>query len=284
MCAGLLGDGRWRPWPPHRLADVAAALFAFAQGRDLSGAIAALFAGEAINATENRAVLHMALRQPTRDFFAKGEAISDDVRKGLVAATQFANDVRAGVITAKDGRPFKAILHIGIGGSDLGPAFAVRALDQFVNHGSTAQPRRYRFVSNVDGHELNAVLRQCKPASTLFIIASKTFTTAETMLNATTARAWFAANGGTTDGSSSLDTSKHFCAVTTNVSAAKAFGISTTFGFWDWVGGRYSIWSAIGLSLAIAIGDVAFRAFLAGAHAMDEHFKTTPLAQNLPCA
>jgi glucose-6-phosphate isomerase len=126
------------------------------------------------------------------------------------------------------------------------------------------------------------VLRQLKPASTLFIIASKTFTTAETMLNATTARAWFVANGGTADGSSAIDTSKHFCAVTTNVPAAKEFGIDTTFGFWDWVGGRYSLWSAIGLSIAIAIGDKGFRAFLSGAHAMDEHFKTAPLAQNLP--
>jgi glucose-6-phosphate isomerase len=224
----------------------------------------AMFRGEAINNTEGRAVGHVRLRDPA----------DAEVRAVLDAFLAYAEIIRAD-------ESITDIVNIGIGGSDLGPAFAVRALDQFVNHG-----KRYHFVSNVDGHELNAVLRQCKPASTLFIIASKTFTTAETMLNAATARAWFLAEieklGGTADGSSSLDTSKHFCAVTTNVSAATDFGISTTFGFWDWVGGRYSIWSAIGLSLAIAIGDKGFRAFLAGAHAMDEHFKTAPLAQNLP--
>jgi glucose-6-phosphate isomerase len=220
----------------------------------------AMFKGEAINNTEGRAVSHVRLRDPD----------DSEVRVVLDAFLAYAETIRANDAITD-------IVNIGIGGSDLGPAFAVRALDQFVNH-----KKRYHFVSNVDGHEMNAVLRQCKLESTLFIIASKTFTTAETMLNATTARAWFIANGGTADGSSHLDTAKHFCAVTTNVAAAKAFGISTTFGFWDWVGGRYSIWSAIGLSLAIAIGDKGFRAFLSGAHAMDTHFKTAPLAQNLP--
>jgi glucose-6-phosphate isomerase len=225
----------------------------------------AMLRGDAINSTEDRAVGHVRLR----------DSADAEVRPVLDSFLAYAQIIRAD-------ESILDIVSIGIGGSDLGPAFAVRALDQFVNHGKPAQPRRYHFVSNVDGHELSAVLRQCKPASTLFVIASKTFTTAETMLNATTARTWFLANGGTADGSSALDTSKHFCAVTTNISAAKAFGISTTFGFWDWVGGRYSIWSAIGLSLAIAIGDKGFRAFLAGAHAVDEHFKTAPLAQNLP--
>ncbi len=224
----------------------------------------AMFKGDAINSTEGRSVSHVRLRDPN----------DTEVRTVLDAFLAYAEAMRAD-------DSITDIVNIGIGGSDLGPAFAVRALDQFTNH-----RKRYHFVSNVDGHELNAVLRQCKPASTLFIVASKTFTTAETMLNATTARAWFVAEseskGGSSDGSSNLDISKHFCAVTTNVSAAKAFGINTTFGFWDWVGGRYSIWSAIGLSLAIAIGDKGFRVFLAGAHAMDEHFKTTPLAQNLP--
>ncbi|MDI9334633.1 MAG: glucose-6-phosphate isomerase [Cytophagales bacterium] len=219
-----------------------------------------MFAGEAINNTEGRSVSHVRLRDPA----------DTEVRAVLDALLTYAE-----VIRADDS--ITDIVNIGIGGSDLGPAFAVRALDQFVNH-----KKRYHFVSNVDGHEMNAALRHCKPASTLFIIASKTFTTAETMLNASTARAWFIANGGTADGSSQLDTSRHFCAVTTNVAAATNFGINTTFGFWDWVGGRYSIWSAIGLSLAIAIGDKGFRAFLAGAHAMDKHFKTAPLAQNLP--
>ena len=220
----------------------------------------AMFKGEAINNTEGRAAGHVRLRDPN----------DLEVRSVMDAFLAYAEAI-------KGDSNITDIVNIGIGGSDLGPAFAVRALDQFVNHN-----KRYHFVSNVDGHELNVALRQCKPASTLFIIASKTFSTAETILNATAARAWFIANGGTADGSSSLDTSRHFCAVTTNVSAAKDFGISTTFGFWDWVGGRYSIWSAIGLSLAVAIGDRAFRAFLSGAHAMDTHFKTTPLAQNLP--
>jgi glucose-6-phosphate isomerase len=245
-------------------------LIARAARADLEAKRDAMFRGEAINNTEGRAVGHVRLRDPA----------DAEVRPVLDAFLAYAEIIRAD-------ESITDIVNIGIGGSDLGPAFAVLALDQFVKHtkprsGATLNAVRYHFVSNVDGHELNAVLRQCKPASTLFIVASKTFTTAETMLNATTARAWFLANGGTADGSLSLDTSKHFCAVTTNVSAAKNFGISTTFGFWDWVGGRYSIWSAIGLSLAIAIGDVAFRAFLAGAHAMDTHFKTAPLAQNLP--
>ena len=231
----------------------------------------AMFKGDAINSTEGRAVGHVRLR----DLDSDGHCRDAEVRPVLDAFLAYAETIRTD-------ESITDIVNIGIGGSDLGPAFAVRALDQFVNHGRPAQPRRYHFVSNVDGHELNAVLRQIEPASTLFIIASKTFVTAETMLNATTARAWFAANGGTADGSSALDTSRHFCAVTTNTSAAKDFGIHTTFGFWDWVGGRYSIWSAIGLALAIAIGDKGFRAFLSGAHAMDRHFKTTPLAQNLP--
>ena len=162
------------------------------------------------------------------------------------------------------------IVNIGIGGSDLGPQMAVLALDAFAIPG-----KRFHFVSNVDGHELASTLSRLKPESTLFLIASKTFTTIETMTNARSAKAWFAAQGGT-------DIARHFAALTTNVAAANTFGISTTFGFWDWVGGRYSLWSAIGLPLAIAIGPQGFRDFLAGAHAMDEHFRTAPLAANLP--
>jgi glucose-6-phosphate isomerase len=162
------------------------------------------------------------------------------------------------------------VVNIGIGGSDLGPQMAVLALDEFVTPG-----KRFHFVSNVDGHELAAVLRKVKVDSTLFLVASKTFTTIETMTNANSAKTWFEAQGGT-------HIARHFAALTTNVAAANAFGISTTFGFWDWVGGRYSVWSAIGLPLAIAIGAQGFREFLAGAHDMDEHFRTAPLAQNLP--
>ena len=172
--------------------------------------------------------------------------------------------------TVREDAAITDVVNIGIGGSDLGPQMVVRALDAF-----TVPGKRFHFVSNVDGHELDATLRGLKPESTLFLIASKTFTTIETMTNARSAKAWFAAQGGT-------DTSRHFAALTTNVKAARAFGISTTFGFWDWVGGRYSVWSAIGLPLAIAIGAQGFRAFLAGAHAMDEHFRTAPLESNLP--
>jgi len=162
------------------------------------------------------------------------------------------------------------VVNIGIGGSDLGPQMVVPALDAFAHPGLTLH-----FVSNVDGHDITPVLRKLKPAETLFIIASKTFTTQETMANAHAAKAWFDANGGT-------DTAKHFVATTTNVAAAAQFGITTTFGFWDWVGGRYSLWSAIGLPIALAIGADNFRALLAGAHAMDEHFAHAPAAKNLP--
>ena len=162
------------------------------------------------------------------------------------------------------------IVNIGIGGSDLGPQMAVLALDEYRLAG-----KRFHFVSNVDGQELAGVLAQLKPDNTLFLIASKTFTTPETMTNAGSAKHWFEAQGGT-------DIARHFAALTTNVAAANAFGIGTTFGFWDWVGGRYSLWSAIGLPLAIAIGAGGFRDLLAGAHAMDGHFRTAPLAQNLP--
>jgi glucose-6-phosphate isomerase len=162
------------------------------------------------------------------------------------------------------------VVNIGIGGSDLGPQMAVLALAAFAASG-----RRLHFVSNVDGHELDAVLKQARPEHTLFLIASKTFTTIETMTNAASAKAWFEAQGGT-------DIARHFAALTTNVAAARAFGIATTFGFWDWVGGRYSLWSAIGLPLAIAIGATGFRDFLAGAHAMDQHFREAQLEHNLP--
>jgi len=162
------------------------------------------------------------------------------------------------------------VVNIGIGGSDLGPQMVVPALDAFVHPGL-----RFHFVSNVDGHDITPVLRQLQPDETLFIIASKTFTTQETMANAHAAKAWFEANGGT-------DIAKHFVATTTNVAAAAAFGITTTFGFWDWVGGRYSLWSAIGLPIALAIGAEHYRALLAGAHAMDRHFADAPLAKNLP--
>ena len=220
----------------------------------------AMFAGEPINPTEGRAVLHTALRAP------KGQGpFSDDVHEVLERMLAFAESIRD---TAASG--IRHVVNIGIGGSDLGPQMVVPALDAFVHPGLT-----FHFVSNVDGHDIAPVLRQLKADETLFIIASKTFTTQETMANAQVARDWFIANGG-------QDTAKHFVATTTNVGAAAAFGITTTFGFWDWVGGRYSLWSAIGLPIAIALGAENFRALLAGAHAMDRHFAETPLQRNLP--
>ena len=215
----------------------------------------ALFGGARINTTEDRAVLHTLLRKPGVDD-AEVAAVRD-------AMLEYAEQVRADVAITD-------IVNIGIGGSDLGPQMAVLALEQF-----RAPGKRFHYVSNVDGHELAGVLRGLKPENTLFLIASKTFTTIETMTNALSARSWFEAAGG-------KDVSRHFAALTTNVEAAAEFGIDTTFGFWDWVGGRYSLWSSIGLSIAIAVGADGFRQLLSGANAMDEHFRTAPLAQNLP--
>ena len=227
----------------------------------------AMFAGEPINLTEGRAVLHTALRAPANapSSSAVTDAAIADVQAVLEPLLAYAQRVRA-----QAGAPFTDVLNIGIGGSDLGPQMAVIALEEF------RHPKlRFHFVSNVDGHDIAPVLERLNPATTLVIVASKTFTTQETLANANVAREWFLANGGT-------DVASHFVGVTTNIEAAAQFGITTTFGFWDWVGGRYSLWSAIGLSLAIAIGADGFREFLAGAHAMDEHFRTTPLAHNLP--
>ena len=236
----------------------------------LPGHREALFAGQAINTTERRAVAHWLLRNPVvapvnaDDHATTFAAYAlPKVHATLHALLAYAEAVRADAAITD-------IVNIGIGGSDLGPQMAVQALQAFAHPG-----KRLHFVSNVDGHELAAVLQGLRVENTLFLIASKTFTTVETMANAQSAKRWFLAQGGT-------DTQRHFAALTTNVAAAQAFGISTTFGFWDWVGGRYSLWSAIGLPMAIAIGAEGFRSFLAGAHAMDEHFRTAPLAQNLP--
>ena len=220
----------------------------------------AMFAGETVNRTEGRAVLHTALRAP------RGRApFSDDVHRVLDAMLAFAETVRD---TAASG--IRHVVNIGIGGSDLGPQMVVPALDAYAHPGLS-----FHFVSNVDGHDIVPVLRRLEPAETLFVIASKTFTTQETMANARAALAWFRAHGGSA-------VERHFVAATSNVAAAAEFGITTTFGFWDWVGGRYSLWSAIGLPIAIAIGADNFRALLDGAHAMDRHFAEAPAARNLP--
>ncbi len=248
----------------------------------------AMFAGELVNSSENRAALHFLLRKPL--FEASNTAASqsnqaNQANQSRPATKNIANELikvhatlDAMLAYAEKMRADEAItdiINIGIGGSDLGPQMAVLALAEF-----GAKAKRFHFVSNVDGQELASVLAQCKPASTLFLIASKTFTTTETMTNAHSARHWFEAQAG--EGVERPELARHFAALTSNVKAANEFGISTSFGFWDWVGGRYSIWSAIGLPIALAVGGKCFRELLAGAHAMDEHFRTAPMAQNLP--
>ena len=235
----------------------------------------ALFAGTAINNTEHRPVMHWLLRKPPLAGLIDShkQSISIAEKQLLDASIQVHSTLEAMLTYAqavRDDPRITDVVNIGIGGSDLGPQMAVLALAGFAVRG-----KRFHFVSNVDGHELAQVLQSLKAESTLFLIASKTFTTTETLTNARSAKAWFKAQGG-------VDIGRHFAALTTNVAEAKAFGIDTTFGFWDWVGGRYSLWSAIGLPLAIAIGAQGFRDFLSGAHAMDEHFRLAPLAQNLP--
>lgn len=234
-------------------------LFALARETQVEAYRDAMFAGERINATENRAVKHWLLRAP-RD---AADPDSVAVHETLDAMLAYAERIRADAAITD-------VVNIGIGGSDLGPQMAVAALEAFCRPG-----KRFHFVSNVDGHELDAVLKRVRPEGTLFLVASKTFTTLETMTNARSARAWFERQGG-------RDVARHFAALTTNVEAARQFGIATTFGFWDWVGGRYSLWSAIGLPIAIAIGAQGFRELLAGAHAMDRHFREAPLERNLP--
>jgi glucose-6-phosphate isomerase len=259
----------------------------------------AMFAGVKINNAENRAVMHWLLRKSVKndqntalagEFIASAainnvanlntkEGIKENLDTNLDLVHQTLTPMLAYAEQIRADAHITDIVNIGIGGSDLGPLMAVLALDSFATTG-----KRLHFVSNVDGHELAAVLKQLKAESTLFLVASKTFTTIETMTNALSAKAWFEANYA--DKSALLvkykGISRHFAALTTNVAAANSFGISTTFGFWDWVGGRYSLWSAIGLPIAIAIGAQGFTDMLAGAHEMDEHFRTAPLESNLP--
>ena len=228
---------------------------------------AAMFAGEKINITENRAVLHTALRQPKgATVTVDGQNVVPDVHAVLDAMASFADAVRNGTAVGGDGRAITDIVNIGIGGSDLGPVMATLALAPYHDG-----PRAH-FVSNVDGAHIHDTLQPLDPATTLIIVASKTFTTVETMTNAETARRWIEAGVG------QAHVGKHFAAVSTALDKVSAFGIDPdrVFGFWDWVGGRYSLWSAIGLPIMIAIGPENFRRFLAGAHAMDEHFATAP--------
>ncbi|WP_127090701.1 glucose-6-phosphate isomerase [Aquabacter cavernae] len=233
----------------------------------------AMFTGERINGTENRAVLHVALRDGAETpLVVDGADVKGGVRETLERLAAFAEGVRSGAIAGQDGARFTDVVNIGIGGSDLGPVMATLALAPY--HDGP----RCHFVSNVDGAHIADTLKSLDPAATLFIVASKTFTTVETMTNARTARAWIAqALGEEAVGA-------HFCAVSTALDHVRAFGIAAarTFGFWDWVGGRYSLWSAIGLPIQIAVGPERFGEMLAGAAAMDAHFRVAPLDGNLP--
>ena len=260
-------------WSKNRVtAETHGAMLAVARAAGVEERRDAMFAGEAVNATEGRAVQHMALRNVSdRAVHVDGEDVMPGIRDVLDRMSGFAEAVRSGDAAGRGG-DFTDVVNIGIGGSDLGPAMATLALSPWHDG-----PRTH-FVSNVDGADIHDVLESCKPATTLFIVASKTFTTQETMTNAATARAWLVAELGEDA------VGDHFCALSTALDRTTALGIAQdrVFGFWDWVGGRYSVWSAIGLSVMIAVGPDAFRDFLAGAHEADEHFRTAPLEENVP--
>jgi len=249
-------------------------LTSLADAAGLRARIDAMWRGETINTTEGRAVLHTALRVPAVSAASPGgEIVARQVIEERERMLRFATELRDGVILGSSGKPFRTVINIGIGGSDLGPAMAVEAL-----HPLTRGAPRVRFVSNVDGTDLANALEDCDAATTLFIVASKTFSTQETLANARTARAWLAGALG------EAAVPAHFAAVSTNAQAMDAFGINPNYRFmmWDWVGGRYSMWSSIGVSLAVAVGADAFREFLAGGHEMDQHFRTEPWEKNLP--
>jgi len=269
--AGLFLD-----YSKHRVTDeTMALLFALARACGVDQRVDAMFSGEKINSTEGRAVLHVALRA-ARDasILVDGQNVVPEVYAVLDRMATFSDQVRSGAWLGHTGKPITAVVNIGIGGSDLGPVMAYEALRHY-----SARHLTFRFVSNVDGTDFAEAVRDLDPATTLFIVASKTFTTLETMTNARTARAWLL--GALADEAA---VARHFVAVSTNAAEVSKFGIDTAnmFGFWDWVGGRYSMTSAIGLSTMIAIGPPAYRELLRGFRAMDEHFRTAPLEQNLP--
>ena len=269
-------EGIYLDYSKNRVTDeTLGLLLQLAEESGLADRIAAMFSGEKINITENRAVLHVALRAP------RGESITVDgvdvvpaVHEVLDRMGEFTDKVRAGRWLGHTGQPIRNVVNIGIGGSDLGPVMAYEALRHYSDRELT-----FRFVSNVDGTDFTEATRDLDPAETLFIVSSKTFTTLETMTNAETARDWILDALG-----SESAIAKHFVAVSTNADAVSEFGIDVMnmFGFWDWVGGRYSMDSAIGLSTMIAVGRDGFGELLAGFHAMDEHFRTAPLESNLP--
>ena len=269
--------GLYLDYSKNRIADdTLPLLVSLAEESGLRARIDAMFRGEPINVSEKRAVLHVALRAPRgASLQVDGRNVVPDVHAVLDRMTVFANRLRGGEWKGHTGQRITNVVNIGIGGSDLGPVMAYEALRHYSDRGLT-----FRFVSNIDGTDFAEAVRDLDPAATLFIVSSKTFTTLETMTNARTARAWSLAGFGGDETS----VAKHFVAVSTNAAEVAKFGIDTAnmFGFWDWVGGRYSMDSAIGLSTMLAIGPDGFRAMLDGFHEMDEHFRTAPFAQNLP--
>jgi glucose-6-phosphate isomerase len=270
------GAGLFLDYSKNRITEETVALLAgLAQERDLSGRIEAMFSGEHINVTEDRAVLHVALRMPKGEqLLVDGEDVVAQVHEVLDRMAAFAQRIRSGDWQGHTGRAIRNIVNIGIGGSDLGPVMAYEALRHYSRRELTC-----RFVSNVDSTDFVEATRDLDPAETLFIVSSKTFTTLETMTNARSARDWVLEALGDEQA-----IAKHFVAVSTNAEAVSEFGIDTDnmFGFWEWVGGRYSMDSAIGLSTMVAIGPEQFGQLLAGFHDMDEHFRSAPFEQNLP--
>jgi glucose-6-phosphate isomerase len=251
-------------------------LLRLAKESDLEGRIAAMFGGERINVTEGRAVMHVALRAPEGStLLVDGQDVVPEVQAVLEKMTGFSMRIRSGAWKGHTGKPIRNVVNIGIGGSDLGPVMAYEALRHYSERSLT-----FRFVSNLDGSDFLEATRDLDPAQTLFIVASKTFTTLETMTNAQSARDWLVSGLGGDDRA----VARHFVAVSTNAEKVAAFGIDTAnmFGFWDWVGGRYSMDSAIGLSTMLAIGPEHFRSLLRGFHRMDEHFRTAPFVNNMP--
>jgi len=270
------GAGLFLDYSKNRITDeTLRLLLGLADERRVTHRRDAMFAGEIINTTERRAVLHIALRAPRRTRIeVDGADVVPEVHKVLDAMAAFAARLRSGEFTGHTGKRIRNVVNIGIGGSYLGPEMAYRALRPFSDRTMT-----FRFVANVDGADFHEATQDLDAAETLFIISSKTFTTLETMTNAAAARAWLVTKLG-----SEAAVAKHFAAVSTNIPGVTKFGIdaANTFGFWDWVGGRYSMDAAIGLSTMIAVGPDNYRAMLAGFHAMDEHFRTAPPARNLP--
>ena len=268
--------GLYFDYSKHRITDQTLPLLVkLAEACGLRARIDAMFRGEKINSTERRAVLHVALRMPSaRSIVVDGENVVPSVQEVLERMCVFSNEVRSGQWKGHTGKRIRNVINIGIGGSDLGPVMAYEALRHYSERSMT-----FRFVSNVDGTDFAEATRDLDPAETLFIVSSKTFTTLETMTNARSARQWTLAAL-----KDERAVARHFAAVSTNAKEVSAFGIDTNnmFGFWDWVGGRYSMDSAIGLSTMLAVGPDNFRALLAGFHAMDEHFRTAPFERNLP--